>query len=71
MKKDERNIKNVFEEHISRVGAWPPSWSDVEDAIREAYWAGSQAASSSVNHSPYEDASSLEEHEVRPISESW
>jgi len=41
MNKDEKKIKSVFNEHISRVGQWPPSWSDVEDAIREAYWAGS------------------------------
>jgi len=40
MDKDEKRIKSVFNEHISRVGQWPPSWSDVEDAIREAYWAG-------------------------------
>ena len=40
MDKSEKRIKSVFNEHISRVGQWPPSWSDVEDAIREAYWAG-------------------------------
>ena len=40
MDKNEKRIKSVFNEHISRVGQWPPSWSDVEDAIREAYWAG-------------------------------
>jgi len=52
---DEQNIKRVFEEHISRIGSWPPSWSDVEDVIREAYWAGAQAASSSAGDSSQDD----------------
>jgi len=40
MNKDEKKIKMLFNDHITRVGKWPPSWSDIEDAIREAYWAG-------------------------------
>ena len=44
MNKDEKKIKSVFNEHISRVGQWPPSWSDVEDVVREAYWAGASAS---------------------------
>ena len=42
---DEEKIKSVFKEHISRIGKWPPSWSDVEDAIREAYWKGMESGS--------------------------
>ena len=42
---DEKNIQLVFEEHINRIGRWPPAWSDVEDAIREAYWKGVQSGS--------------------------
>ena len=45
MHADEEKIKSVFKEHISRVGQWPPSWSDVEDAIREAYWKGMESGS--------------------------
>jgi hypothetical protein len=40
MNKDEKKIKMLFNDHIARLGRWPPSWSEVEDAIREAYWAG-------------------------------
>ena len=43
--KDEENIKEVFNEHINRIGIWPPAWSDIEDAIREAYWKGVQSGS--------------------------
>jgi len=41
--KDEKKIKMLFNEHVTRVGQWPPSWSDVESAIREAYWAGTNS----------------------------
>ena len=44
MDKNEKRIKSVFNEHISRIGKWPPSWSDVENAVREAYWAGAAAS---------------------------
>ena len=43
MNKNEKKIKMLFNEHITRVGKWPPSWSDVESAIREAYWAGANS----------------------------
>tara|TARA_Y100000310_G_C20681673_1_gene816356 strand:- start:2389 stop:2565 length:177 start_codon:yes stop_codon:yes gene_type:complete len=43
MNKDEKKIKMLFNDHITRVGKWPPSWSDIEDAIREAYWAGTSS----------------------------
>jgi len=42
---DEENIKSIFEEHIARIGQWPPAWSDIEDVIREAYWKGVQSGS--------------------------
>jgi len=43
--RDEENIKLIFEEHIARVGTWPPAWSDIEDLVREAYWKGVQSGS--------------------------
>ena len=56
--KDEKNIKMIFEEHIGRIGAWPPSWADVEDVIREAYWKGVESGSMSKEYpreNTYED----------------
>ena len=43
MNKDEKKIKMLFNDHITRGGKWPPSWSDIEDVIREAYWAGTSS----------------------------
>ncbi len=43
----EENIKMLFEEHLARICQFPITWVDVEDAIREAYWAGVTHASGS------------------------
>jgi len=43
--KDSDNIREVFEEHISRIEQWPPSWGDIEAAIKEAYWKGVRSGS--------------------------
>jgi len=53
MNKDEKKIKMLFNDHITRVGKWPPSWSDIEDVIREAYWAGT--SSDDENEDIFED----------------
>jgi DNA-binding transcriptional regulator WhiA len=49
LRDDEENIKMLFEEHVGRICQWPITWVDVEDAIREAYWAGVTHASGSVS----------------------
>lgn len=51
--KDEENIKEVFNQHIDRIGVWPPAWSDIEDVIREAYWKGVQSGSLAADNNDY------------------
>ena len=42
---DNDNIKEIFEEHGSRLCKWPPSWGDIEAVIKDAYWKGVQSGS--------------------------
>ena len=60
-RKDEQNIKMIFEEHISRLASWPPTWVNIEDAIREAYWTGATTASGSADDTARKDTFSDEE----------
>ena len=54
-RKDEQNIKMIFEEHLSRLASWPPTWVDIEDVIREAYWSGVSTATGSTDDTSREN----------------